>query len=329
MFHPQLWPDGFDYTGKRIVVIGSGATAMTLVPAMAEEAAHVTMLQRSPTYVVSRPDRDAIANTLRKFLPDMLAYRITRWKNVTLQQRVYEKTRTAPEKVKDFLLDRVREALGPEYDVEKHFTPSYDPWDQRLCLLPNADLFEAIQSGKASVVTDQIDRVTKNGIRLVSGEELDADVIVVATGLEMKLLGGAQFRVDGEPVSFPDTFTYKGMMFSDVPNLVQTFGYVNASWTLRADLNAEYACRLLNRMDELGVRQCTPRLREEDRDMPALPWLQDFSAGYMQRAMHLMPKQGDRPPWQNTQRYARDKKMVRNAPLEDGSLVFGNPDARS
>lgn len=325
MFHPQLWPEGFDYAGKRVVVIGSGATAMTLVPAMAEEAAHVTMLQRSPTYVVSRPDRDAIANALRKFLPEMLAYRITRWKNVTLQQRVYEKTRTAPEKVKDFLLRRVRDALGPDYDVEKHFTPTYNPWDQRLCLIPNGDLFEAIGSGKASVVTDKIDRITKKGIRLVSGEELDADVIIVATGLEMKLLGGARFSVDGEPVSFPDTFTYKGMMFSGVPNLVQTFGYVNASWTLRADLNAEYACRLLNRMDELGVRQCTPRLREEDRDIPALPWLQDFSAGYMQRAMHLMPKQGDRPPWQNTQRYAADKKMVRKAPLEDGALVFENP----
>jgi cation diffusion facilitator CzcD-associated flavoprotein CzcO len=274
---------------------------------------------------VARPDRDAIANGLRKFLPDMLAYRITRWKNVTLQKRVYEKTRTAPEKVKEFLLERVRKALGPDYDVEKHFTPTYNPWDQRLCLIPNGDLFEAIQSGKASVVTEKIDRITKKGVRLVSGEELDADVIVTATGLELKLLGGAQFRVDGEPVSFPDTFTYKGMMFSDVPNLVQTFGYVNASWTLRADLNAEYACRLLNRMDELGVRQCTPRLRDEDRDMPELPWLLDFSAGYMQRAMHEMPKQGDRPPWQNTQSYAADKKMVRKAPLEDGALVFENP----
>jgi cation diffusion facilitator CzcD-associated flavoprotein CzcO len=327
MFHPQLWPEDLDYTGKRVVVIGSGATAMTLVPAMADDVLHITMLQRSPTYVVSRPDKDWIANTLRKLLPDTLAYRITRWKNVTLQRRVYQKTRTAPEKVKDWLLGQVREHLGPDYDVEKHFTPRYNPWDQRLCLIPNGDLYDAINSGKASVVTDKIESITKKGIRLESGEELDADIIITATGLNMKLLGGAEFEVDGEPVHFPDTWTYKGMMYSDVPNLVQTFGYINASWTLRADLTAEYTCRLLNRMDELGARQCTPRLRAEDRDMPKRPWIQDFSAGYMQRVMHLLPKQGDHAPWQNTQNYAADKKMIRKAPLEDGALVFDNPAA--
>jgi len=325
MFHPQLWPEDLDYAGKRVVVIGSGATAMTLVPAMADAVEHITMLQRSPTYVVSRPDRDVIANTLRKFLPEMLAYRITRFKNVEMQRRVYERTRTAPAKVKKFLLDQVRKALGPDYDVEKHFTPRYNPWDQRLCLIPNGDLYAALKSGKASVVTDHIDRITKKGIRLQSGDELDADIIITATGLNMKVLGGVQFRVDGEPVQFPDTFTYKGMMYSDVPNLVQTFGYINASWTLRADLTAEYTCRLLNRMDELGVRQCTPRLRDEDRGMRTRPWIDGFSAGYMQRVMHLFPKQGDREPWLNTQNFSADKKMIRHAPLEDGVMQFDNP----
>ncbi|MDJ0847228.1 MAG: NAD(P)/FAD-dependent oxidoreductase [Myxococcota bacterium] len=325
LFHPQLWPEDLDYRGKRVVVIGSGATAMTLVPAMAGDAEHVTMLQRSPTYVISLPDQDRIANTLRRFLPDTLAYRITRAKNVALQRRLYQRTRTAPERVKNWLLGRVRKALGPDYDVEKHFTPSYDPWDQRLCLIPNDDLFEAIKSGKASVVTDQIDRVTKRGIRLESGEELDADIIVAATGLNLKLLGGVQFSVDGEAVHFPSTFTYKGMMYSDVPNLVQTFGYINASWTLRADLTAEYSCRLLEHMDELGMRQCTPRLLDDERDMPKRLWIEDFSAGYMQRVMHLFPRQGDREPWLNTQNYYADRKMIRHAPLEDGRLVFSNP----
>jgi len=328
MFHPQTWPEDLDYRGKHVVVIGSGATAMTVVPAMADEVEHITMLQRSPTYVVSAPDKDVIANTLRKFLPEMLAYRITRFKNVEMQRLFYKRTRVSPEKVKALLLRRVRKHLGPDYDVEKHFTPSYNPWDQRLCLIPNADLFNAINSGKASVVTDQIDRITKRGVRLESGEELEADIIIVATGLNLKLLGGVEFRVDGEPVHFPDSYTYKGMMYSDVPNLVQTFGYINASWTLRADLTAEYTCRLLNRMDELGMTQCTPRLREQDRDMPKSPWIEDFSSGYMQRVMHLFPKQGDRAPWRNTQNYAADKKMIREAPLEDGALCFSNPTTR-
>lgn len=324
MFHPQFWPRDLDYTGKRVVVIGSGATAMTVVPAMADAAEHVTMLQRSPTWVVSRPDVDALANFLRRVLPDRLAYAITRFKNVQLQRFMYGRTRTAPEKVRKFLLDRVREHLAPEI-VEQHFTPSYDPWDQRLCLIPNADLFEAINSGKASVVTDHIDRITKKGIRLASGRELEGDIIIAATGLNLELLGGVHFSVDGRPVSFPDTFSYKGMMISDVPNLVQTFGYINASWTLRADLTAEYVCRLLNRMDELGARQCTARLAPEDRDMPRRDWIEDFSAGYMRRRMHLFPKQGDHAPWLNTQNFTADKKMIRHAPLEDGRLIFDNP----
>ena len=324
VLHPQFWPEDLDYTGKRVVVIGSGATAMTLVPAMAEEAGHVTMLQRSPTYVVSRPDQDAIANTLRRWLPEKLAYAITRWKNVTLQNFFYRRTRVAPEKVKEKLLSMVRKAL-PGYDVDKHFTPRYNPWDQRLCLIPNDDLFDAISSGKASVVTDQIDTFTETGIRLKSGEELPADIIVTATGLELVVLSGVEFEVDGEHVHFPDTWAYKGMMYSDLPNMVQTFGYINASWTLRADITCEYVCRLLNRMDELGMRQVTPRLRREDQNMPARPWIDDFSAGYMQRVMHRFPKQGDRDPWRNTQNYALDKKIIRKAPLEDGVLTFSNP----
>lgn len=324
MFHPQHWPETLDHRDQRIVVIGSGATAMTLVPALAEKAAHVTMLQRSPTYVIARPARDRLANGLRKLLGERLAYRITRFKNVQIQRLFYRRTRTAPEKVKASLLKRVRDRLGDDY-VEKHFTPSYDPWDQRLCLLPDGDLFDAIESGRASVVTDRIDCITKRGIRLESGEELAADLIVVATGLRLQLLGGATFSVDGEQVDFSKTWTYKGLMHSGVPNLIQTFGYVNASWTLRADLTADYTGRLLRHMDRLGMRQCTPRLRPEDRDMPARPWIEGFSAGYMQRAMPDLPRQGDRMPWRNPQDPVVDRKMIRDAPIEDGALVFGNP----
>jgi cation diffusion facilitator CzcD-associated flavoprotein CzcO len=298
---------------------------MTLVPAMAENGARVTMVQRSPTYVVSRPDRDAIANKLRELLPDRWAYAITRWKNTQLQRYFYRRTRIAPEKVKQLLLKRVRNELGDDYDVDTHFTPSYNPWDQRLCLIPNADLFTAIKSGTASVVTAHIDRFTDRGLRLTSGQELEADIIVTATGLELAVLSDVEISVDGDRVNLPDTFSYKGMMFSGVPNLVQTFGYINASWTLRADLIAEFVCRLLNHMDATGTRECTPRLREQDRDMAARPWIDDFSAGYMRRAMHRFPKQGDHDPWRNTQDYALEKKIIRRAPLEDGAMHFGNP----
>jgi cation diffusion facilitator CzcD-associated flavoprotein CzcO len=325
LVHPQQWPEDLDYRGKKVVVIGSGATAMTLVPAMAKDVDHIVMLQRSPTYVVSRPDKDIIANTLRKVLPEHWAYAITRWKNVGLQQLLYRRTRTHPEKVKKKLLDMVRKELGPDYDVEKHFTPHYNPWDQRLCLVPNSDLFEAIRCGKASVVTDQIERIDETGIALQSGQHLDADIIVTATGLNLVVLGEMQFSVDGRPVDFADTWTYKGMMYSGVPNLVSTFGYINASWTLRADLTSEYVCRLLNHMDETGTRQATPRLRDSDQHMPARPWIDQFSSGYMQRMMHRFPKQGDHAPWINPQNYTRDKKMIRFAPLEDGALIFSNP----
>ncbi len=325
VIHPQKWPTELDYSGKNVIVIGSGATAMTLVPAMSKDAAKVTMVQRSPTYVVSRPAQDAIANRLRKWLPESWAYAVTRWKNTTLGTYFYRQTRAKPEKTKEMILKGVRAALGPDYDVDKHFTPSYNPWDQRLCLVPDADLFAAINSGKAEVVTDHIERFTKTGLKLKSGQELPADIIVTATGLNMLALGGMTYSVDGQPVEFNKTWTYKGMMYSDVPNLVSTFGYINASWTLRADLTAEYVCRLLNHMDEKGATRVTPRLRDGDRNMTPRLWIEGFSSGYMQRGLEQMPRQGDHAPWLNPQDFARDKKMIRKGALEDGALVFDNP----
>ena len=323
--HPQEWPDDLDYTDKRVVVIGSGATAVTLVPAMANTAAHVTMLQRSPTYMVSRPDRDAFANFLRKVLPAQMAYNITRAKNTWRQQLVYNRTRTKPEQIKNLLLGGIQLELGGRYPIKKHFTPKYNPWDQRLCLVPNSDLFAAIRSGRASVVTDTIETFTETGILLSSGQHLPADVIVTATGLQLVTLGEAEFTVDGEPVDFSKTRTYKGMSYSDVPNLATSFGYINASWTLRADLTCTYVCRLLNHMRDTGTRQCTPRLRADEADMPRRPWIDGFSSGYMRRVMHLMPSQGDREPWINPQNYDQDKKMFREGKVDDGAMQFTNP----
>ena len=323
--HPQKWPEDLDYRGKRVVVIGSGATAMTLIPSMANDVAHIVMLQRSPTYVISRPDKDVIANALRRILPEKWAYAATRWKNTTLQQLLYRRTRSRPAEVKKWLLDMVRKELGPGYDVGKHFTPRYNPWDQRLCLVPNSDLFKAIRSGKASVETDEIERFTEKGLLLKSGKVLEADIVVTATGLNIVVLGEAQFVVDGKPVDFADTWTYKGMMYSDVPNLITTFGYINASWTLRADLTAEYACRLVNHMDATGARIVVPRLRPSDAGMPERRWIDDFSAGYFKRSLHRFPKQGDREPWLNPQNFAKDKKMIREGVLEDGVLQFTSP----
>jgi cation diffusion facilitator CzcD-associated flavoprotein CzcO len=320
--HPQQWPDDLDYSGRRVVVIGSGATAMTLVPAMAASAAHVTMLQRSPTYVAAGPDVDRIANGLRRVLPDSVAYDVTRWKNTTLQQVMYKRMRAKPDKAKQLLVGRVRKALGPDYDVDTHFTPSYAPWDQRLCLVPNGDLFDAINAGTASVVTDRIVTFTETGIELESGQHLDADIIVTATGLEMVTLGEVDFTVDGVPVDFSETWAYKGFAYSDVPNLASTFGYVNASWTLRADLIASYTCRLLNHMTATGTTICTPRLRPSDHSMQARPLLDHLSSGYIQRAATRFPKQGDREPWINPQDYAKDRKMFRKEPVDDGVMVF-------
>lgn len=319
--HPQSWPEDLDYAGKKVVVIGSGATAMTLVPAMAEEAAHVTMLQRSPTYVVSRPDQDRIANGLRKFLPEGLAYRLTRWKNIKMQSFMYRRTRTKPDKVRDQLLKLVRKHLDEE-TVEQHFTPRYNPWDQRLCLIPNDDLYESINSGKASVVTDEIDRFVESGIRLASGETIDADIVVTATGLELVVLGEIDFSIDGKPVDFSETWTYKAVMYSGVPNMMSTFGYINASWTLRADLVATYLCRILRHMDQVGAERCTPELRPEDEAMAPRPWIDGFPAGYMKRSMHLFPKQGDRAPWVNPQDYLAERKDFRDGPIDDGCLHF-------
>ena len=320
--HPQKWPKDLDYHNKKVIVIGSGATAITLVPEIAKDAEGVVMLQRSPTYIVSRSDRDKSADLLRKLLPEKLAYALTRWKNIAFQQFFYRRTRTQPKKIKQMLVEMVRQKLGSDYDVKTHFTPSYDPWDQRICLVPNDDLFESIKSGKAEVVTNEIDTFTKNGILLKSGKELEADIIVTATGLNLLVLGGVEFSVDGQIVKFPDTYTYKGLMYSDVPNLVATFGYVNASWTLRADLTAEYACRLINYMDKHGYRQCKPCLRDEDRNMEAHPFIKNFSSGYIQRFVHLFPKQGDREPWTNLQNYWRDRKTLRRDSINDGVLVF-------
>ena len=320
--HPQHWPDDLDYRGKKVAIIGSGATAMTLAPSMAEAAAKVTVVQRSPTYVVSRPDHDVIANSLRKFLPESWAYAITRWKNVALSQFVYRRSRKQPEKLKQQLLSMVRKELGADYDVEKHFTPRYNPWDQRLCLVPNADLFKSIKAGKTVMVTDHIKGFNEQGIELVSGELIEADIIVTATGLTLQVLGGAQFSKNGQPLDFANTWSYKGLMFSGVPNMVFTFGYINASWTLRADLIAEFFCRLINEMDKTGNTVCSPELRLSDMNMPARPFIDDFSAGYMQRMMHRFPKQGDRAPWLNTQNYASDRKMLRHESLHDGVLQF-------
>ena len=319
LVHPQHWPETLDYAGKRVVVIGSGATAMTLVPAMAKTAAHVTMLQRSPTYVVSRPEQDALANRLRKLLPASWAYAIPRWKNILLGMYFYNLTRKKPARVKEMILKGVRDQLGPDYDVAKHFTPTYNPWDQRLCLVPDADLFKAIKQGRAEVVTDHIERFTATGIKLKSGQELQADIIVTATGLQLEALGGTTVTVDGEPIDFGKTFTYKGLMYSGVPNLASVFGYTNASWTLRADLICDYVCRLLNTMDDKAVQIVTPRLR--DATLKPEPWL-DFSSGYVQRALAMLPKQGPKAPWRQNQNYFADIKDMRRAPIEDGVLEF-------
>ncbi len=320
--HPQKWPEDLDYTGKRIVVIGSGATAVTLVPAMAQTAAHVTMLQRTPTWMVSRPDVDAFANRLRRVLPAKVAYGITRFRNTTMQQIVYGRSRTHPEQVRENILAMLRKELPEDYDIDKHFTPSYNPWDQRLCLVPNSDFFRAIKAGKVDVVTDTIRTWTETGIELDSGSVLEADIIVTATGLELVTLGEMDFAVDGKPVDFAQTWTYKGLAYSGVPNLVSTFGYINASWTLRADLTAEWVCRMLNHMKAKGARSFTPRLRPEDTAMQARRWIEDFNPGYMERVMHLMPRQGDHEPWINPQNFKRDRKMFRKGPIEDGVMVF-------
>jgi cation diffusion facilitator CzcD-associated flavoprotein CzcO len=320
--HPQQWPSELDYRGKRVVVIGSGATAITLVPAMAREAAKVTMLQRSPTYVVAWPAEDKFANRLKKWLPAKLAYWITRWKNVWIQRFIYRKAQAEPAKVRAELMRLLRKELSPGYDVDRHFSPRYMPWQQRLCMAPDGDFFKAINSGRAEVVTDRIERFTPTGIRLESGAELPADIIVTATGLESVLLGEAVFSIDGEPVNLAERWSYRGMMFSGVPNLVYVLGYVNASWTLRAELVAEFGCRLLNHLRKRGAVACTPRLRETDKNMQPRPLIEGFTPNYLLRAFDTLPHQGDRAPWQNRQDYLADREEFRKGALDDGVLCF-------
>jgi monooxygenase len=317
--HPQKWTADIDYAGKRVVVIGSGATAVTIVPEMAKTAVRVTMLQRSPTYVISMPAEDFIANGLRRVLPTKLAYLLTRWKNVLFGMLFFQLSRRRPEMIKKLILRGARKALGPDYDIGTHFTPRYNPWDQRLCLVPNGDLFEAIKGGKVDVVTDQIETFTPQGIALRSGKQLDADLIVTATGLNLQLLGGVQVSVDGRAVELAKTLNYKGMMFSDVPNLASSFGYTNASWTLKCDLTCEYVCRLLNHMQKHGWQQCTPR--NVDPALAIEPWI-DFSSGYVQRSLHTLPKQGSKLPWKLHQNYAFDIMMLRYGSVDDGVMEF-------
>jgi cation diffusion facilitator CzcD-associated flavoprotein CzcO len=317
--HPQKWPEDLDYAGKRVVVIGSGATAVTLVPAMAEQAAHVTMLQRSPTYVVSMPSQDKIANWLRARLPARAAYFLTRWKNVLVGMFFYGLSRTRPGVMKRMIAKGVRRRLGEDYDL-KHFTPQYNPWDQRLCLVPDSNLFRSIREGRASVVTDQIESFMETGLLLRSGERLDADIIVTATGLVLKLVSGLQLFVDGEPVDISQRLVFKGMMYSDVPNLAFAIGYTNASWTLKCDLTAEYVCRLLKHMTARGYDWCVARRR--DPTLTEEP-IVNFTSGYVQRALHTLPRQGSRRPWRLYQNYALDLLTLRHSPVEDGTLEFG------
>ncbi len=319
IIHPQNWPEDYDYAGKRIVVIGSGATAVTLVPALAQTARHVTMLQRSPSYYFSMPAVSGMSKFLSRFLPGGVAHSIMRWQRVILQQISFKFARANPKKMAKNLIKFTREKLPPDFDVKTHFTPEYNPWEQRLCVVPDDDLFDAITSGAASVVTDTISKFDSTGVVLSSGETLPADLIVTATGLELQTFGGADIVVDGALVRPGDTLTYKGLMFDGVPNLVSVFGYTNASWTLRADLVNAYACRLINYLDEHGYSSVTPI--NEDQSMAREPFL-DFSSGYVTRAAARLPKQGAREPWRHPQDYFRDVKNLRFAALEDGVLRF-------
>ncbi|HRE33487.1 MAG TPA: NAD(P)/FAD-dependent oxidoreductase [Sphingopyxis terrae] len=320
IIHPQFWPKDFDYSGKKVVVIGSGATAVTIVPSMADKAAHVTMLQRTPTWYAIRPAKDGFANFLRKILPEKTAYRLTRFKNIRLQDIVFRRAREKPEKVADFLTKKLKQALGDRYDPVA-FTPPYNPWDQRLCLVPDADFFEAMKAGKASVVTDHIERFDKTGIQLKSGQHLDADVIITATGLKLAVAGKIPVRVDGEPVAWNEHFYYKACMFSNVPNFSVVFGYLNASWTLRADIVSEYVCRVLNHMRDTGTTVATPLLA--DPTSLTEENIFDFSSGYIQRALHIMPKNADKLPWRLSQNYVQDRIDMRTGPVDDGVLKFG------
>jgi cation diffusion facilitator CzcD-associated flavoprotein CzcO len=321
--HPQFWPEDLDYTGKKVIVIGSGATAVTLVPALTDNAAHVTMLQRSPSYIVSVPAEDQLANRLRRVLGDRASYPITRWKNVGLTTLVYQLSRRRPKLVRKLIRAAQTRQLPEGYEIDKHFNPPYDPWDQRMCVVPDGDLFKALQDGKASIVTDRVETFTDTGIRLETGQQLAADIIVTATGLNLLAFGGVELAVDGTDVSLPDTLAYKGMMLSGVPNFAFTVGYTNASWTLKADLVAEYVCRLLAHMDQHGHTQCVPT--NDDPTVETRPLL-DFAAGYVQRSISAFPKNGSKAPWQLGMNYAADLISLRHRPVEDNAMRFtGRP----
>jgi cation diffusion facilitator CzcD-associated flavoprotein CzcO len=323
--HPQTWPEDLDYTGKNVVVIGSGATAATVIPAMAADCRHITMLQRSPTYFRTGRNAIAIADELRELgIDETWIHEIVRKKILHDQDVFTQRSFNEPEVVKQELLAGVRAYLGPDYDVETHFTPTYRPWRQRLAFIPDGDLFQGISAGKASVVTDGIERFTEAGILLKSGKVLEADIIVTATGFNLNVLGDIDFTIDGEPLVFSDTVTYRGMMFTGVPNMTWVFGYFRASWTLRADLVADFVCRLLNHMKENGARKVTPALRPEDEGMPLLPWIdpENFNPGYIMRGMHLLPKRGDKPEWQHTQDYWNEKDWLPAIDLDDAAFVY-------
>jgi len=316
--HPQHWPQDLDISGKRIVVIGSGATAVTLAPSLLPAAAHVTMLQRSPTYIVSRPAEDRLAIDIRRWLPAPLADWLVRWKNVGLAMFFYRLSKSRPERVKALILEGVRRALGEGHDIARDYTPRYNPWDQRVCLIPDGDLFRAIRKGSVSVVTDTIQSFTPTGLALTSGRTLDADIVVMATGLQVRMLGGAQLVVDGEPVSAAGRLVYRGVMLAGIPNLAFAIGYTNASWTLKCDLSARYVCRLLNHMDSIGARMVTAEAGAQAASASML----DLQSGYLQRAAAVMPRQGAAPPWKVRQNYLLDMMDLRFANLNDGVLTY-------
>ena len=323
--HPQTWPEDLEYAGKRVVVIGSGATAATLIPAIAGDCGHVTMLQRSPTFFRTGRNAIALADELRELgVDETWIHEIVRRKILYEQAVFTRRSFTEPEVVKQELLDGVRACVGPDYDLQTHFTPPYRPWRQRVAFVPDGDLFQAIRAGKASVVTDEIDRFTQTGLLLKSGKVLEADIIVTATGFNLNVLGDIDFTIDGKPLVFSDTVTYRGTMFTGVPNMAWVFGYFRASWTLRADLIADFVCRLLNHMKEKGARKVMPALRPEDKDMQLLPWIdpENFNPGYLTRSMHLLPKRGDKPEWQHTQDYWTEKDQLPAIDLDDGTLVY-------
>jgi len=317
--HPQHWTSDIDYAGKRIVVIGSGATAVTMVPDLARDAAHVTMLQRSPSYMISVPSVDPAANWLRRHLRPGTAHAIARWMSTLVSMGIFKLCRGRPSFAKAVLLKQVRRQLGPDYDIEKHFTPRYNPWEQRLCIVPDGDFFKAIRSGRASIATDRIESFTETGLRLASGAELPADLVITATGLKLKLVGGIELDVDGRRLVPAELVNYKGVMFAGVPNFATVFGYTNASWTLKADLASTFVCRLLNHMRETGARQCVPGTKDES--MALQPWV-DFSSGYFQRAMDQMPKQGEKRPWKLNQNYVADFLTLRFGAVNDGVMRF-------